>query len=69
MSLRINNRTEMDKSMVTLKPSFSPLASLMKKEAKSNTRKKAIGTTRLIIYNSGLLRKVICMEGEKDHIN
>lgn len=37
MSFRINSRTEMDNSMVILKPSFSPRASLMKKEAKSRT--------------------------------
>lgn len=37
MSFRINSKTEMDNSMVILKPSFSPRASLMKKEAKSRT--------------------------------
>lgn len=39
MSLRISSKTEMDNSMVILKPSFSPLASLMKKEAKSRTNR------------------------------
>lgn len=39
MSLRISMKTEMDRSTVTLKLSFSPLPSLMKKEAKSRMSK------------------------------
>lgn len=39
MSFRISSKTEMDNRMVILKPSFSPRASLMKKEAKSRTNR------------------------------
>ena len=38
----MSSRTEMESRMVILKPSFSPLVWLMKKEARSRTRNKTI---------------------------
>ena len=42
MSLRMRRRTEMESRMVILKPSFSPLVWLMKKEARSRSRNKTM---------------------------
>lgn len=50
----------MDRSIVTLKLSFSPLASLMKNDAKSRIRKKKSGTIRFMTYSIGFLSIVTC---------
>lgn len=63
MSWRISSKTEMDRSIVTLKLSFSPLASLMKNEAKSRMRKKKSGTIRFMTYSIGFLSIVTCKTG------
>lgn len=55
MSLRMSSRTEMASSTVTLKPSFSPRWSEMKKEATSRVKKNRIGNRKLITWRSGLL--------------
>lgn len=47
MSFRMSRRTEMDSRMVILKPSFSPLLSLMKKEARSRTSRYKRGTMKM----------------------
>lgn len=48
MSFRMSSRTEMASSTVTLKPSFSPRWSAMKKEAMSRVRKNAMGSKKLM---------------------
>lgn len=63
MSWRISSKTEMDRSIVTLKLSFSPLASLMKNDAKSRIRKKKSGTIRFMTYSIGFLSIVTCKTG------
>lgn len=60
ISLSIRSKTKMDRSMVTLNPSFSPLASPMKNEAKSSTSRNSSGTIRLITYKKGFLWRVTC---------
>ncbi len=67
VSLRISNNTEIDSSKVTLKLSLSvPLAS-MKKDIRSNTRKKNTGSMMLMTYSRGLLFMVIC-HGQTENI-
>lgn len=55
MSFRMSSRTEMASSTVTLKPSFSPRWSAMKKEARSRIRKNRMGNRKLVTWRRGLL--------------
>lgn len=55
MSFRMSSRTEIASRTVTLKPSFSPRWSAMKKEARSRVRKNKMGNRKLITWRSGLL--------------
>lgn len=55
MSFRMSSRTEIASRTVTLKPSFSPRWSAMKKEARSRVRKNKMGNRKLMTWRSGLL--------------
>lgn len=59
ISLRMSCSTVTANMTVTLKLSFSPPESEIKKEAKSSARKNSTGSKKLMMYRMGFLRMLI----------